>query len=308
MLGMVKEFLIGKPLAVFIIDHQHRAFYRHLLSLQEQSSSHSFELVVKPRQAPPRDVAMTVAPRPGLQKNVMELWWILRDRTHVKRTEQLATIGLTAAGLAHESRNILQRAHAGLERLRWRVQKQPELLDLVARVQQTQDELTRLFEELRGFVGPLRLNRENLLVPETWRVAWSQTQALFPTKQAELREQLGEFDLHCQADRFRLTQVFRNLMENAFAACGNAVRIEIAARETMFDGRQVLSIDVRDNGPGLNDEQQQRLFEPFFSTKPQGTGLGLVLSQRIVEAHGGRIVLAATSAGGTEFQILLPRS
>jgi signal transduction histidine kinase len=64
---------------------------------------------------------------------------------------------------------------------------------------------------------------------------------------------------------------------------------------------------VRDNGPGLNPEQRRRIFDPFFTTKTKGTGLGMAIAKRIVEAHGGQITVGSGSGNGAEILIILPR-
>ena len=64
---------------------------------------------------------------------------------------------------------------------------------------------------------------------------------------------------------------------------------------------------MRDNGPGLSSEQRRRIFEPFFTTKTKGTGLGMAIAQRIVEAHGGQIAVGTPPGRGAEIQLLLPR-
>jgi two-component system sensor kinase FixL len=68
-----------------------------------------------------------------------------------------------------------------------------------------------------------------------------------------------------------------------------------------------LRVAVRDNGPGLGPEQRQRIFDPFYTTKTRGTGLGMAIAKRIVEAHGGRIAVGEGRAAGAEIIILLPR-
>jgi signal transduction histidine kinase len=118
-------------------------------------------------------------------------------------------------------------------------------------------------------------------------------------------------NLECLVDQFRVEQIFRNLLENALAASKDPVVIEVGCADSSLQGRPALTISVRDNGPGLTSEQKHRIFEPFFTTKTKGTGLGMAIAKRIVEAHGGRIALGDRcgdgSGGGAEIVITLPR-
>ena len=113
-------------------------------------------------------------------------------------------------------------------------------------------------------------------------------------------------DLCCAVDVFRLEQVFRNILENALAACRDPVEVAIRCGETLLDGQPAVCVAIRDNGPGLNPEQRQRIFEPFFTTKTKGTGLGMAIAQRILEAHEGQITVG-DAGPGAEIVLLLPR-
>ncbi len=223
------------------------------------------------------------------------------------QAERLAAIGQTTAALAHESRNLLQSSQACLERLRWRLNEQPEALDLVERVTQAQKRLARLFEDVRLYASPLHLDLGPCHLCDVWREAWHVARAAVPGRQGELTEDLGCLDLWCSGDGFRLGQVFRNILENALLAGTGPVRVEIVCREARLADRPALRIAVRDNGPGLNDEQRQRIFEPFYTTRPRGSGLGMAIAKRIIDAHGGQITVGTDCSPGTEIILLLPR-
>jgi signal transduction histidine kinase len=226
---------------------------------------------------------------------------------HALQAERLAAVGQMVAGLAHESRNALQRIQANLERLSWKLHGRGAEVELLGRAQQAQDDLTRLFEEVRGYAAPLPLVRRPCDLGDVWRDAWQQVRAVHPDKSAELREQAAGLDLVCEADRFRLGQVFRNILENAFAACSSPVRVEVACRETVLAGRPAVEVAVRDNGPGLDAEQRRRIFEPFYTTKVKGTGLGMAIAKRVVETHGGQLAAGEAPGSGAEIRITLPR-
>jgi PAS domain S-box-containing protein len=237
-----------------------------------------------------------------------------RAQERTLQSERLAAIGQMVTGLAHESGNALARSQACLEMLSLEVQDRPEALDLLARVQSAQNHLQQLYEEVRNYAAPLKLEREPWPVDLVWRQAWDNLAIRRQGRNATLREECNGTDLQCSIDPFRLGQVFRNVLENSLAACPDPVEVTVRCSATTLDGQPAVRIAVRDNGPGLTPEQRKRIFEPFFTTKTKGTGLGMAIARRIVEAHGGQMAVgpsATPSPGGegrgAEIHITLPR-
>jgi len=196
----------------------------------------------------------------------------------------------------------LQRAHACLERLTWRLKEQPEALDLVRRAEQAQTELTRLFEDIRVFTNAVPLSSERVNLADVWREAWQQAVSIRPEAPV-LREATLAALRDGRGDRFRLIQVFRNLFENALDAGADHVVLTVDANEAT----QILCIRMRDNGHGIPEKEVGRVFEPFYTTKDHGSGLGMSICRRIMEAHGGTISIEGTeNAQGTEVVLQLP--
>jgi signal transduction histidine kinase len=197
------------------------------------------------------------------------------------------------------------------------MEDRPEALELVACIQGAEDRLHRLFEDIRGCAAPITLERSTYNVAKVWRTVWEQLGNLRGRRHAELHEEISGVDLDCAVDLFSLERVFRNILENAPAACADPVHITVHCAEVTHDAKPGLRISVRDNGPGLNAEQRQKIFQPFYTTKRQGTGLGMPIAKRIVEAHGGQIAVGGPPpsgpvkrgqwAGGADIVITLPR-
>lgn len=221
------------------------------------------------------------------------------------QSERLAAIGQMVAGLAHESRNALQRCQACLEMLELEIGDNASAKDLIQRIQRAQDQLHRLFEEVRSYAGPIKLELSTCSLPEVWREAWESLSAQRAGRAATLRESLAEGDFRCRIDRFRMVQVFRNLLENSLAACKDPVEIEVACSSAQLGDEPAVQIALRDNGPGFTREQRRRIFEPFFTTKTQGTGLGMPIAQRIVDAHGGRMAIGNERDSGAEVLVTI---
>jgi signal transduction histidine kinase len=217
--------------------------------------------------------------------------------------ERLAAIGQMVAGLAHESRNALQRSQACLTVLCMRLEGRPAELDLLGRLQRAQDDLHRLYEEVRLYAAPVQLNRRRCRLADIWREAWQDLDRQRQAKKARPLQESGVVDGECLVDPVQLNQVFRNLLENALAAA-DLPQVEIRCGCAEMDAEEALRVSVRDNGPGFAPEQRSRLFEPFYTTKVQGTGLGLAICKRVIEAHGGQI--EAGPGPGGEVLITLP--
>jgi signal transduction histidine kinase len=157
----------------------------------------------------------------------------------------------------------------------------------------------------KGFF--ILVERQWQSVRSIWRQAWANLVDQRQGRAVTFREECEGVDLHGPIDAFRLEQVFRNILENALAACADPVEIVVSCSDAQLEGQPALRVAVRDNGPGLSAEQRQRIFEPFFTTKTKGTGLGMAIAQRIIEAHGGQIAIGTPPGCRAEIQLLLPR-
>jgi signal transduction histidine kinase len=220
----------------------------------------------------------------------------------------MAAIGQTITGLAHEARNALQRGHTFLERLGWRLKDRREDLTLVDGAREALDDVLRLYEDVREFAAPIRLSFQSADLARVWREAWSDLSPARVGRDVRFQETFTGVHLACVVDAQRLKQVFRNIFDNALAACPDPVVITVVATEETAAGQPGVRLTIRDNGPGLTPEQRQRIFEPFYTTKSRGTGLGMAICERIIDAHGGMLAVGAPDGPGTEIVLWLPRN
>ena len=95
-------------------------------------------------------------------------------------------------------------------------------------------------------------------------------------------------------------------MRSRIAACPNPGELTISSRPVEQDDRAFCCLAFRDNGPGISPETAAQVFEPFFTTKQKGTGLGMAIAKRIVDAHGGQLIISTPALGGAEVRLLLP--
>ena len=223
------------------------------------------------------------------------------------QAERLAAIGETMTGLAHESRNALQRSKACLEMLVLEVEDRPEALDLIARAMRAQNHLQQLYEEVRQYAAPIVLERERVDLCGLWREVWADVTQTHSNKRITLREEINGTPSECEADRFAIGRVFRNILENAIDAAPDNSEICIHLSPQRLVAAPSVRISFCDQGPGIPVEHRSRIFQPFFTTKTKGTGLGMAIAQRIVHSHGGQIAVEERSVGGAEIAVTLPR-
>ncbi len=251
---------------------------------------------------------------------VIAVWFVARyaaQRDQSSRrafqAERLAAIGEAMTGLAHESRNAIQRGQASIEMLAKRVQHVPDAPLHLRRLQQAQEDLHQLYERVRSYAAPVPLNRQPAALRDVLDAAWNDLESLRHERAVHLRVEQRSPDTMCNVDPFAIRRAFCNVLENALSVENDEgldrerVEIDVVFADTRLSGRAALEVSIRDNGPGLSAEQMRRIFEPFYTTRSRGTGLGMAITRRVVELHGGTIRAAPDSVDGAHFVITLPR-
>jgi len=220
------------------------------------------------------------------------------------RAEQLAAVGQMAAGMAHELRNPLTAMkiliQAATDRGTAAVVEGRDLAvleDEIARLEQ-------LVQEFLDFARPPQLEKSSLEFRDLLLKTVDLVAARAAQQHVLIQCDLPEKPVVLQADIGQLRQVVLNLLLNALDALGGGGIIFVTMHQSGNEGWFIL--EVADTGPGLPAELGQRIFEPFVSTKATGLGLGLSISKRIVEAHGGQISATSRPAGGAVFAMSLP--
>lgn len=222
----------------------------------------------------------------------------------VAQSDRLATIGQAVTSIAHESRNALQNIQARVELMELDLAHDLEKLQDLHVIKSAAHSLWRMFEELREFAAPIVLDKTSCPLRELIQRAWKSLEMLPETRLATLAYDVA--DIEVSVDSLRLEQVFRNLFENALAACKSPANIEVSWSITNVPKRKMLRILVQDDGPGFSHEQRENAFEPFFTTKSKGTGLGLPICNRILEQHQGWLEIAPSSDKGACMVLMLP--
>ncbi len=218
--------------------------------------------------------------------------------------ERLAAMLEMVSGLSHESGNALHRAQSCLDLLELDLVDRSELLDLTERIRMALRDMHDNYEEVKEYAAPIVLSRSLVNVSALCQTAFDELHEVHAAKLHLRSIHTGE---SVSADPQQMTTVFREVLENAIHAAPARSVIDFACQNSMTQAGDAIEITIRDHGTGLSDETAIRMFKPFFTTKQRGTGLGLAVCRRIVEAHGGTIKARNHPDGGTIVQIVLPK-
>ena len=226
-----------------------------------------------------------------------------RLEAEIRRREKLAAVGNLAAGVAHEIRNPLSSIRGYAAYFGAKFAPGSEDRQAAEVMVREVDRLNRVISELIEFARPSDLKRRPMRLSD---LAGHAARLTLPDAKAKgVRVDLaGVADSpEILGDPDRLTQALLNLCINAIQAMDTGGVMTLATGLAP-DGRAYLS--VADTGGGIGEEERERIFDPYYTTKPHGTGLGLPIAHKIVAAHGGEIILAARPGGGTVATVLLP--
>jgi len=223
----------------------------------------------------------------------------------LNRSENLAAIGELAASIGHEIRNPLGAINTSVEVLQNSLQladEDRELMEIIS------EETKRLDLIISDFLHFARLNKARFGKVNINRLI-SETLLLFKEKigpdiqqQVELCESLPEID----ADANQIKQVLVNMIVNALQAMPAGGRLTICSSVAKKTRGDFITITLRDSGEGISEENLSKIFQPFFSTKDWGVGMGLAICDRIMQNHGGEIAVTSEISKGTEFTLILP--
>lgn len=248
-----------------------------------------------------------------------------RDLTRVEQIEErerlrdrLAALGEMAAAIAHEVKNPLAGIEVMAGLLKRRLTDNPEaqtmLIDIISEAKMANS----IVLEVLDFVRPVRLHVEPVAVAALLQDSLLMAESLVPRRDVAVRVDLPSGLPDIEGDGHQLRQVFTNLLTNAFEALDGQGRLLLRAavvqRLTFSSSSERtqgwgVQIEIVDDGPGIPDAIRERIFSPFFTTKPRGSGLGLAIVRKVVDAHEGRIeILPGVGGGGTCFRLLLPLS
>lgn len=241
---------------------------------------------------------------------------ILRDNTRSRErqmkeieSEKIQAVQSLAAGVAHEIGNPLNSLNIHLQVAERKIRKNADpglVAELLESIEISRSEIKRLDFIVEKFLSAVRPTRPNLETTDINEVINEAINFIGPEiadRRIAITLELDDDLPLVNADRDQLKQVFYNLIRNSAQAVGTDGELTI---RNGFDDENVFLTFV-DNGPGIPGDQVSRVFDPYFTTKKTGSGLGLMIVRRIVHEHGGEIEFASREGKGTKVTVYLPR-
>lgn len=309
MLESTFDEIVGNPLAKFAGAEPWPTVIEAIEEVRHARHSVSMQ-VYSPEEEETWQLTVNQFVDPYLEKtNVMVT---LRDITAtveleetVFRNETMAAMGRLVAGVAHEVRNPLFSISATLDAIEARYESSAEYSESMEILRLEITRLSKLMQELLEYGKPARLQVAENSMAAIVQESVAACRVLAQTKNVEIVSRIAAELPPVNVDSRRMSEVFRNILDNAIQHSGGGGKVEIEAR--IFEDGQGKWVEcaVRDSGPGFSPDDIPRLFEPFFTKRQGGTGLGLALAQRAIEQHGGRIIARNAPEGGAEMLIRL---
>jgi two-component system, sporulation sensor kinase A len=290
--------IIGASLYDYVSPSDHG----YLKDFYQANQAVSFELNLNRSDGNTRKAAIQLIPTVFKNRKLFQI--IIKDVTGQKKTEEklhnaekLSVVGQLAAGIAHEIRNPLTAIKGFTQLLTER--KTEKYADVIL------SELERIEEivnDLLVLAKPVvtEAQETNLVNIVKSVVTLLNTQALIYNIMIDVKYSLSEISVRCEIDKIK--QVLINVIKNSIEAMPHGGKISVEVRQD----NSFAMISVKDEGVGIPEERLPKLGEPFYSTKEKGTGLGLMICNRIIKSHGGNIYITSKENEGTIVKLLIP--
>jgi two-component system, NtrC family, sensor histidine kinase HydH len=235
-----------------------------------------------------------------------------RAEAEARRAERLAALGQMSAGLAHEIRNPLGVIKGSAEMLAQKLRSaQPLTAELAGYISSEVNRLNALVARFLDFSRPQRLELRPVQIPQVLDRALDVVERQSPSNHVIVEREYDRAVPEILADQQLCEQIFVNLILNAFQAMAEVpadhervLRLSVSPESP--GGVQGVSVTVEDTGPGVPPELREQIFNPFFTSKKEGVGLGLAIVAKFVDDHRGSIRLEHDSTAGARFRVFLP--
>jgi len=285
----------------------------HLESLweseKEQGEIREQEIIFRPSPEQEIPLSLRITPLKDEKGQKMGSVILLRDLREIKdlqekvrRSERLASLGRLAAGVAHEIRNPLSSIRGFAQYFLKRFKGQEEEQSYAAVMVREVDRLNRVITELLDFARPKVPQRESHLLPEILDHTLQLLNDELKKSRIEVEKNYEANLPRVLVDRDQLSQAFLNLLLNSVESMDEGGKIRLTVKKG--NSPKTVEVVIEDSGRGIPEEDLEKVFEPFFSTKRKGTGLGLAIVHQIIDSHGGEIRVKSALGKGTAFSII----
>jgi len=235
-----------------------------------------------------------------------------RAEADARRSERLAALGQLSAGLAHEIRNPLNVIKGSAEMLAQKLKNSEPLAgELAGYISSEVNRLNSLVARFLDFARPSQLDLQPQKIEDVVERSLESAQAQFPNAAVRVERHYARGLPEIPADVQLCERIFVNLIQNAYQAMaasgdGREAVLHLSIAPESSNGRQGIGVTVQDSGPGVPPELREQIFNPFFTSKKDGVGLGLAIVAKIVDDHRGSIRLESDSGPGARFHVFLP--
>jgi signal transduction histidine kinase len=222
------------------------------------------------------------------------------------QADTLAAVGELSSGVVHEMRNRLSSVKMNLQALEKHVRSDDTYAELGQIALEQLDRVETILTDLLNYARSEKLDLENVQVSTLLRSTTDRFHSHAEAKGVQIDVESVPDEWIARMDRGRMEEVLANLVLNALEAVSPGGRITLRARDDSRDG-ELLLLEVEDDGPGIHGPALAEIFRPFYTTKDQGTGLGLAQARKIVGLHGGTIGVCTGHLGGALFQVKISK-
>ncbi len=226
---------------------------------------------------------------------------LIKVQESLLRSEKLAAIGSLAAGVAHEINNPAAIIRGNIEILQMGLAADAPEREETREIIKQVERVSLITQNLLNFAGQQDLHQEQVLLKQLLEEILGQISHQQPLDQIQLNLEFDEL-LAVPGDRERLRQVFTNIILNALQAMEGSGTLRLTGTLST----NMVIVTISDSGPGIPDSLREKIFNPFFTTKRQGTGLGLSVSYGIIQDHAGTLELVTGLSSGASFKVSLP--
>ena len=241
-----------------------------------------------------------------LQNEVVRLRCELQQKNEqLERKSRLAALGEMAAGMAHEIRNPLGGVQLYASLLERDLREQPDQLQWVRKISSGVRHLDQIVSDILAFTQDQNCTKTTVGLAGLLVEVLDYVRPQLQNNNIEVQTKCTPADMTIQADVNMMRRVLLNLALNGIEAAGNSGRLHICG-DVPGDENYAARIIVADSGPGIEAEVMSKMFNPFFTTKDQGIGLGLAIVHRLMESQGGVVHVANGLNDGAVFTLLLP--